>query len=162
MLIQVDWNIPKHLATFKFSTPSPGDTSSISISVTPNDTDDSLETTPGSSTKPFFTATFRPLPYIPRIPVSTEPLQWMGLGMLLVQPPLPQGVSDGGELVGTEEWVSVLPQLRGGARLGWWDLGGDGEREGLWERMGKWKLGCVLEGATIDFPKGVRMGMAKL
>lgn len=95
-----DWNIPKHLATFTFTT-LPNNTLSISV-------------LPHGSTKPFFTATFRPMSYTPSFPLSTSIAKYIGLDLELVQPPLPEG--KGEHESGTQRWCRIMPFESGKGR----------------------------------------------
>ena len=154
-----DWNIPKHLAHFTFTTLPD---KSITIIVL------------DASTKtPFFKATFKPIPYIPSIPVSTDIAKYIGLDLVLVQPPLPKGEGTQGELPGTDRWCQITPyESTRKASIGWWDmrqtssetdplLSGENsdavngtENENWWPGSGRWRIGIVMEDANIDFPEG--------
>ena len=132
-----DWNIPKHLAAFSFTTHSSG---ALSVSVT-------LQ---GSST-PFFTTTFKPTPYVPALPFSTASMPLLGLSTTLVQPPLPAGATP--EVPGTDVWHSVAPLLKGSAcRVGWFDMRqGEGSvHENSWPRWGRWRFGMVMKDTEIQ------------
>lgn len=120
------------------------------------------------STKPFFTATYEPISYLPNFPFSTSILKYLGANPTLVQPPLPEGEGKEGELVGTSEWVKIVPeQYSAKTSLGWWDLKqeGDGDtdaspiieslskEENWWPGGGRWKIGARMENATVLFPE---------
>jgi hypothetical protein len=171
--ISIDWNIPKHLADFKFSTLNDG---SVSISVYPRIADSSgVESM--KSTTAFFSATFKTIPYLPSFPFSTGPLKYLGLDIAMVQPPLPAGKGVYNEVVGTEGegWCKVQAlEWAKNCKLGWFDLRVDGgeeemllagnerrgdsrpEHENWWPGMGRWQIGVVMHDAVIEFPKGDR------
>jgi len=161
-----NWNIPKHLAKFSFIQQSNG---AMAIKVFPNDKDST-----GSATKSLiFSATFKPIPYIPAIPSSTSIAKYIGLDLTFVQPPLPQAHGVMGELVGTDQWCEVLPvESSSKTSLGWWDLKQSGAREeeplldqvdqdyeqnsheNWWPGSGRWKIGFRMEDSDIVIPEG--------
>ena len=154
----LDWNIPKHLASFDFETEADGSTL---VKVFPHDTaGDASEA--AASTTPFFQARFKSVPFVPSFPSSTDLLKYVGLDPTLVLPPLPAGEGSQGELPGTEQWCEIVP--RESARrttVGWFDLSqadgkGDvpGEHENFWPGIKRWHLGVKMENAKIDFPAG--------
>ena len=166
-----DWNIPKHLARFSFKT-LPGN--GLSIAVRPHEDDELI---PGlrSNPPPLFTASYRPISYLPRFPMSTAIAKYIGQDLRLAQPPLPQGPENMEELAGTRKWCRVLPYLYSSkTSLGWWDLkqgnasdedglsvtGEQGEaREGsenFWPGLGRWRIGVKMEDAIIEFPAAVQ------
>ncbi|MCJ1417483.1 hypothetical protein MMC32_003827 [Xylographa parallela] len=116
---RLNWNIPKHLARFSFTSPSPGTTK---VEVFPNDTTgDSIEST--ASMRPFFTGIYSPVSYIPRFPFSTRIAGYLGIDFHLVQPPLPEGNAKDGELPGTTKWCKILPlQYSSKTSMIWVDL----------------------------------------
>ncbi|CAG8957389.1 hypothetical protein HYFRA_00010815 [Hymenoscyphus fraxineus] len=161
-----NWNIPKHLAHFKFQDLPNGATK---ISVYPLEPD-----TAGIESRipalPFFSATYKDTPYFPSFPSSTETASYFGLDLNLVQPPLPEGRGALGELPGTDQWCKLLPVITSPkTSIGWWDMkGGDAnqedsllEREGneatsagfenWWPGIGRWRFGMKMEDATILF-----------
>jgi hypothetical protein len=172
-LISTDWNIPKHLANFSFKKLSNG---AISIKVHPIEDG----TTPSKS--PYFSATFKPIPYLPSMPMSTSIAKYIGLDLNLVQPPLPKAESALGELPGTDRWCSIMPgESSRKASVGWWDLkqggctendsllGSDGEStkvkegyENWWPGSSRWKIGLVMEDSEIEFPQGKYWGSPNL
>ncbi|KAH9047329.1 hypothetical protein EDB84DRAFT_1619218 [Lactarius hengduanensis] len=91
-----NWNIPKHLARFKFVSTGPN-TSSIEVSLL-------------DAEKPFFTASLTDscLPAIPISPCLTTPF------MALVQPPLVSGLP---EDLTNDEWLSMAPRYNGRWKL---------------------------------------------
>ncbi|TAQ84331.1 hypothetical protein B7494_g7339 [Chlorociboria aeruginascens] len=112
-----NWNIPKHLARFSFTDIPNG---AVKIAVYPHDTS-VLEAKP--TLQPFFKATFKTVPYIPAIPISTTVAKYVRMDLSIVQPPLPSGQGSEDELPGTDQWCSVLPyQYSRKTSLGWWDL----------------------------------------
>jgi len=163
--ILIDWNIPKSLAKFTFTTLPNGATL---ITVHP------LEDGITQSKVPYFSATFKPIPYLPSIPMSTSAAKYVGLDLSLVQPPLPSAKSAQGELSGTDRWCSIMPgEHSRNASVGWWDLkqGGNTEEDTLignegqghqikegyenwWPGSARWRFGLVMEDADIDFPEG--------
>lgn len=165
-----DWNIPKHIARFEFKQLSNG---GVFISVFPLQSDISgVESKPSGT--PFFQATYKDIPYIPRFPSSTGLFKYVGLDLSLVQPPLPEGKGAPAELPGTKNWCKISPaQHSSKTSLGWWDLqrrestelepllsredGGastSGGYENWWPGIGRWRIGMKMEDATIIFPEG--------
>ncbi|MCJ1251919.1 hypothetical protein MMC30_009157 [Trapelia coarctata] len=166
------WNIPKHLARFSFTSPTPDTTK---VEVFPHDTTgDILEAT--ASAKPFFTALYKPISYMPSFPFSTRIGKYMGIDFNLVQPPLPEGKGKEGELPGTTKWCKLLPlEYTKKASLGWFDLrqmdpSGDSKAsntddldedtlpegaystfENWWPGLRRWNIGLKMEDATVDF-----------
>jgi hypothetical protein len=167
----LDWNIPKHLANFKFKDlPN----NSASISVYPRE-QGSSENSSMLDKKPFFTATYKPISYLPKFPSSTNLFKYLGIDLNLVQPPLPQGSKADVELARTHQWTMVKSlEWSSKTSLGWWDMkqspriGEDetptrssedsdpvaGEFENWWPGIGRWRLGMKMEEATIEFPEG--------
>lgn len=163
---RLDWNIPKHLANFTFENQSNG---AVVIKVFPNEKD-----LTGSAQKSvIFSASFKPIPYIPAIPSSTNIAKYMGLDLSFVQPPLPHGQGAMGELVGTDQWCEVLPvESSSKTSLGWWDLKQDAAteeepllnrvnhndeeplHENWWPGSGRWKVGFVMVDSDITIPEG--------
>ncbi|KAH8996824.1 hypothetical protein EDB92DRAFT_1814169 [Lactarius akahatsu] len=91
-----NWNIPKHLARFKFVSSGPN-TSSIEVSLL-------------DAEKPFLTASLTDslLPAIPILPRIITPF------VSIVQPPLVSGLP---EDLTNDEWLSIAPRYDG-----WWKL----------------------------------------
>lgn len=161
-----NWNIPKHLAQFEWTTNPDG---SETVRVFPHDTNaDATEAT--ASTIPFFTATIKPVPYVPAFPMSLKPLKYLGLDVTLVGPPLPQGNGSQGELPGTDRWCAIHPGISTPrAMLASFDMkqpdhGLDPEEakvkglsteENFWPGLGRWQYGVKMENATVDFPEAV-------
>ncbi|KAH7323452.1 hypothetical protein BKA65DRAFT_435334 [Rhexocercosporidium sp. MPI-PUGE-AT-0058] len=166
-----NWNIPKHLADFEFK-PLPN--KAVRISVYPLETAGS-GTQRVRSKSPFFSAIYKPITYAPSFPLSTAAAKYVGLDLSLVQPPLPDGTdSSVAELVGTKQWRCVMPhEWSSKASLGWWDLkrgqaseedallGGGGDVQGdetshnnWWPGFSRWRIGILMENATIKFPEG--------
>ncbi|KAH7034777.1 uncharacterized protein B0I36DRAFT_84049 [Microdochium trichocladiopsis] len=138
---RTNWNIPKHLARFTFTT-NPTD-NSTTVEVFPHDTTDdtanpsvqSLGSESQPATVPFFRATFHPQRFVPSFPLSLSWISALGMDIGLVQPPLPgnQDASQG-ELPGTQRWCKIGPnQSTRNASIGWLDMkqtaddGGEGE-----------------------------------
>ncbi|KAG7292787.1 hypothetical protein NEMBOFW57_002830 [Staphylotrichum longicolle] len=164
------WNLPKHLAHFDW-TDHPDGTSEIKVF--PHDHHphggeaayDPTEARPGSTTKPFFQCTIRPVRLLPSLPVSSAWLRRLGFDFTLVQPPLPEGGrASQGELPGTEEWVALSDFQQSSRRcsLAWGDFAqdGEGEVEGgsaeFWPGLGRSGLVVKLDRGEADFGEGVR------
>lgn len=166
-----DWNIPKHLARFTFTNISGN---AIAIAVYPHDTEGSLSESAPCPT-PFFSAIYKPMPYLPSFPMSTGVAKYVGMDLSIVQPPLPEGKGSRDELPGTKQWCQCLPlEYSNKTSLGWWDLkqdevseedallGRDDDRveratvgyENFWPSIGRWRVGLKMEDATIEFPGG--------
>ncbi|MCJ1385718.1 hypothetical protein MMC17_008841 [Xylographa soralifera] len=175
---RINWNIPKHLARFSFTSLSPG---TVKIEVFPNDTTgNSTEST--ASVRPFFTGIYSPVSYIPRFPFSTRIAGYLGIDFNLVQPPLPEGNAKDGELPGTTQWCKILPlQYSNKTSMTWVDLkqtvksaketpakpqqgdtadttehsnGVYSQFENWWPGLGRWQIGLKLEDAAIEFGEG--------
>jgi len=130
----------------------------------------------GQSDATIFSATFQPISYLPSFPSSTNLFKYAGINLNLVQPPLPQGSSESGELAGTDRWCSIMPlEYTKRTSLGWWDLKQEGISEDTplldsvdgevnegtkpkygnwWPGVGRWRIGMVMEDANIEFPEG--------
>jgi len=172
-----NWNIPKHLASFSFTTNPNGTTH--------------LEVSPPSSasTEPFLTLDLTPFRYIPAIPFSTNAAKWIGMDLRLCQPPLPTApqAQSGGEgeikneevdyLCGTNEWKVAMPEVWGKAKCCRVDLsysasssvaqettpllGQQRDGEGLdpsrssgdhwWPAYKTWSVGVFIEDGRINF-----------
>jgi len=167
-----NWNIPKNLAHFEFK---PLSNSAVAISVYPLVPGDAGAEWTASKT-PYFSATYRPIQYLPAFPCSTDLFGYVGIDMTLVQPPVPPGkVSSCGELAGSKQWCSVVPyEWSPKTSMGWWDLkrGTTTEEDALlggahdaasndasvyenwWPGMGRWRIGMLMENAIIKFPEG--------
>ncbi|MCJ1354015.1 MAG: hypothetical protein MMC33_004002 [Icmadophila ericetorum] len=168
---RLHWNIPKHLARFSFTALPSG---AIKIEVFPHDlTSDVSEASP--SVRPFFTATYSPVSYLPYFPLSTSIMRYVGMDINLVQPPLPAGKGKEGELPGTKRWCKLLPvEYSKKASLGWFDIrqpanaeysddassdavkevyveGTCSTAENWWPGLGRWQLGMKMDDATVLF-----------
>ncbi|OAK97761.1 hypothetical protein IQ06DRAFT_280464, partial [Phaeosphaeriaceae sp. SRC1lsM3a] len=83
---RLNWNIPKHLARFSFSSPTSSSSSSssslspLTVRVFPPNS------SPGDSTPPFFACTLQPFRWLPAIPVNTS---YVPISLLMAQPPCP-------------------------------------------------------------------------
>lgn len=112
---------------------------------------------------PIFTATYQPVSYLPRFPISTSLAKYVGQDLRLAQPPLPHGGADAEELVGTDKWCRVLPyQYSSKTSLGWWDLKQTAVSENdeagnrtanFWPGFGRWRIGMKMEDAILEFPQ---------
>ena len=140
---------------------------------------DDVAGTVTNDTSQFFSAIFKPIPYIPSISASTSIAKYVGLDLHLVQPPLPSGESANAELPGTDRWCKIMPfEYSPKTSLGWWDLkqGSATESDPLlenseaqspagaedtapkhqnwWPGIGRWRIGLIMENAEIEFPEG--------
>lgn len=110
--------------------------------------------------------------FIPYFPLNFSWAKYVGLDPALVQPPLPEGKGFEGELVGTEQWCKIVPDLSSKkTSLGWSDLSqGDGSvtsvgepiaAENFWPNIGRWQVALKLENANIAFDDGVHWDAPK-
>ena len=118
MLNQLDWNIPKHLARFDWTTKADG---TETVKIYPHDTTAVNDETAGPSEMPFFQGEFKLLPLVGELvglPLSTQILNILGgvdlNPLTLASPPLPEGNGVYGELVGTDTWANTEFGLAGG------------------------------------------------
>ncbi|KAF2104078.1 hypothetical protein NA57DRAFT_70289 [Rhizodiscina lignyota] len=111
-----NWNIPKHLAKFSYSTDPKTSTLSVKVSA------------PDADAKPFFSVDLSMVRYLPSFPFSTNIAKYFGVEMCMAQPPLPSGVKspkllrsdeDPTPLCGTSEWRFAIPEVWGKASLCW-------------------------------------------
>lgn len=153
---RLNWNIPKHLASFEWKDLPDG---SKQCKVFPHDTTgDATEASP--STTPLFQASFKTVPLVPAFPLSTKWFDYLGVNTALVQPPVPQGPTP--EVVGTEEWCRCpTVQSTSRAHVGWMDLNQrdeDGKLTGLfenfWPGLGRWRLAVRMDNAILDIREG--------
>ncbi|EMD87117.1 hypothetical protein COCC4DRAFT_41318 [Bipolaris maydis ATCC 48331] len=82
---RLNWNIPKHLARFTFSSPPTAAGASPPASLTVKVYPPSSQA--GDSTPPFFACTLTPWTWIPALPVNTA---YIPLNLTVVQPPIPE------------------------------------------------------------------------
>ncbi|CCT71185.1 uncharacterized protein FFUJ_08765 [Fusarium fujikuroi IMI 58289] len=155
-----NWNVPKHLAKFDWINNSNGSTT---VKVYPHDTLPTDSASPESASPdptPFFQATFKPIRYAPSFPFRTSWINFLGFDTTLVFPPLPEGFGSQGELPGTDQWCSVVPQQSTSkCMLGWFDVEqhrGEqgkltGEFENFWPGWSKWQIGIKMENSVIEF-----------
>jgi len=102
-----NWNIPKHLGRFEFTSITPSDPlSPVKVSVYASTS--STEFAPA----PFFSSLITPSRYIPSFPFNAK---YTGLDLTLIQAPLSQ--LNRPELVGTEKWISIVPGYTGWGRF---------------------------------------------
>lgn len=156
----LDWNVPKHLAKFDWTDNSDG---SITAKVYPHDTlptDSASSESASPDHTPFFQATFKPIRYAPSFPFRTSWINYLGFDTTLVFPPLPEGAGSQGELPGTDQWCSVVPQQSTSkCMLGWFDVEQHrdeegkltGEFENFWPGWSKWQIGIKMENSVIEF-----------
>jgi hypothetical protein len=152
-----DWNCPKHLARFEFNNLDNG---TVEIKVFPNDTSGDMTDSSPSDT-PLFKAVYKPIPFMPRIPLTTNLCKFIGIDLKVVQPPVPEGQGSQGELAGSHRWCSFYPTMSSSKTgFGWFDLRQKEEREGeeregdapnFWPGLGRWQLGIKMEDADISF-----------
>lgn len=161
-----DWNIPKHLARFDWTTnPDGGE----SVKIYPYDTGSASAAAQetGPSEQPFFSMTFKPtLPV--QIPFTTDVFGWLGMqAATLGHPPLPQGKGVYDELAGTDFWAHTVFGLKGSrASVGVMDLKqgnedevgstgrnavGDENYDNFWPGLPRWNVALKLNNATISF-----------
>ncbi|KAH7031516.1 uncharacterized protein B0I36DRAFT_363198 [Microdochium trichocladiopsis] len=166
-----NWNIPKHIARFDWSSHADG---TESVKIYPHDTTSLLNEEAGPSELPFFQGTFTlpPIVGLVRVPLSTAIttyLDGIGLDVLkLSSPPLPQGNGKYGELVGTSRnantqfgvsgaWASVgsLDVYQGpqGDQIGSTGKNavGDEYYPNFWPNMPRHNLALRLHGSTVSF-----------
>ncbi|KAK7733679.1 hypothetical protein SLS53_008146 [Cytospora paraplurivora] len=149
-----NWNIPKHLARFEWADLSNG---AQQVKVFPFD-DDQDEAS--ASLTPLVQATFKTVPYVPALPLSTKWVGYFGVNTALVQPPVPQGKTK--ELVGTEQWCKCpLWQYSPKTHIGWFDLRQRDEAgnltalfENFWPGLGRWQLGVRMDDTDFELPEG--------
>ncbi|KAK0731016.1 hypothetical protein B0H67DRAFT_596980 [Lasiosphaeris hirsuta] len=153
------WNIPKHLARFEWTDNPDG---SSRVRVFPHDTHtpyDASEARPSDT--PFFQCTIKPMSYVPSFPMTTSLFKYMGVDMALVQPPLPQGETELGELPGTERWAKLAGYIQYApkASLAWADMsqkGEDGtapdEYDNFFPGLSRWNVAVKLVGGGASFP----------
>ena len=176
---RLNWNIPKHLARFSFSSPPtpPGASppSNLTVQVFPPGTKD------GDGGAPFFACTLKPWTWVPPIPLNTK---YLPLSMAAAQPPLPAAPGyekalgevlggaevdeydldpkkEGAVLVGTEKWrafdiAAITPRARG-----CWvevhekkdnDVVEEGGKEWWPRNLGSWSVGAWME--DVDWRLG--------
>ncbi|KAF2664943.1 hypothetical protein BT63DRAFT_80795 [Microthyrium microscopicum] len=170
---RVNWNIPKHLARFTFSSPP------VSASnPTPKHLQISLFPPNPAAINPFFSATVQPFTFPPGLPLNTTWLpSYYGTTTL---PPLPSALSalDGAwsaddEQIdvmyapGTDEWCefSVIMKSRR-ARCCWVKVEGpeagseeEAEAQRWWPQGKKWKpwaVGLWMENADLEITEGIK------
>lgn len=154
LTLRADWNIPKHLAHFVWEDLPNGATQ---VKVFPRDTDGGEA---AAEPTPLFKASFKTIPFIPSFPMSTSWAKYVGLDLSLVQPPVPQGVSE--EIVGTNQWCkSIITQYSSRMHLGWFNISQRDEHgdsgalfENFWPGLGQWQLGVKMDNAAIEVPEG--------
>ncbi|KAH6675371.1 hypothetical protein F5X68DRAFT_40564 [Plectosphaerella plurivora] len=154
---RVNWNIPKHMADFKWTDNKDG---SRTVKVYPHDTSGGpIEGT--ASPTPLFQATMKAIPYVPSFPLSLRIFGWLGFDFTLVHPPLPEGKGKHGELPGTDRWAAVKPgQYSPKTSLAWFDMSQtdeNGKRPGLyenfWPGLRRWHVGVRMDDSEVDFPE---------
>ncbi|KAI1335595.1 hypothetical protein F5Y15DRAFT_241400 [Xylariaceae sp. FL0016] len=158
---RTNWNIPKHLARFAFDDLRDGSTR---VKVFPHDTTGDLSESTASD-KALFQATFQPIRWAPKFPLSLSLLSYIGFDATLVQPPLPEGQGSQNELPGTNRWCGIAPvESSRKSSLGWADMSqkdedgamvSDVAHENFWPNLGRWQLALKMENADIDFGEGM-------
>lgn len=148
-----NWNIPKHLARFKF-TPGPSNSTKIEVFAPEPSVADA-----------FFSTISTPAPWFPSFPFRAS---WIPQDTTLVQPPLPTVADDRilpveGEdratlTGGREEWISILCSMSGKMRVVHLEPALDGKEYGDGvgaPKIRPWRLGLEwLPGMKLTFPKG--------
>ena len=155
----------RHLARFNFTPSDPSTFSPVKVEVFRADL---------SSTQPFFSATIHPVSYLPRFPMSSTWLSYLGISTDILQPPLPEG-DPADVVVGSKDWKRSNPVLRSKrTKLVWIDMkqldedrkNGEaavGQEEGdallkrkgkgnenWWPGMRRWHIGMICEDATLE------------
>jgi len=166
-----NWNIPKHLARFDWTT---GPNGSESVKIYPHDTTKPLDESGGASELPFFQATFiQPILLdLVQVPLSTAILNNLGgIGLdplTLASPPLPYGGGKYDELQGTTQWANTHFGVNGAwASVGTMDLyqGPKGDQVGdtgvngvgdeyypnFWPNMPRFNIALKLRNAVVGF-----------
>ncbi|KAL8933792.1 MAG: hypothetical protein Q9211_005578 [Gyalolechia sp. 1 TL-2023] len=140
-----NWNIPKHIARFKFT----GDFSAPPFTVQLYPEDPAID-------EPFFTASLKHLGFwTPTFPFSSNFLKRLGLPTAMVQPPLPEGEPKE-VLCGTDAWYKNTGSIYSPkAKLVWMDLKQPGKdandpRENWWPGIRRWHVGVWLQDAQLD------------
>ncbi|KAK5118005.1 hypothetical protein LTR62_004049 [Meristemomyces frigidus] len=141
-----NWNIPKHLARFEFSSPPLSKTASPPKAIT-------VTVWPPADYKvrteiPFFKATFTPMSWTPSFPLSTS---YLPISSHFVQPPLPSS-DDDPALTGTETWKSYdVSSWSNRAKMVWVrsEQGRDVVARGWCPKFTPWSLGVVLLDAEM-------------
>ncbi|SPN98634.1 uncharacterized protein DNG_01679 [Cephalotrichum gorgonifer] len=96
-------------ARFEFHDLAEGGTE---IKVFPHDIGgDPSESAPSDS--PFFRAVYKPLRFVPHLPLTTSIAKFVGIDMAVVQPPVPEGRGSQGELAGSDRgrWCGFTPMI---------------------------------------------------
>ncbi|KAL8696756.1 MAG: hypothetical protein Q9201_007490 [Fulgogasparrea decipioides] len=140
-----NWNIPKHIARFKYT----GDFSAPPFTVQLFPEDPAIDI-------PFFTASLKHLGFwTPTFPFSSRVTKWLGLPNTIVQPPLPE--SDPKEVIcGTDAWLKTEYSIYSKkAKLIWMDLKQPEKEAGevranWWPGIQRWHVGIWLQNAQID------------
>ncbi|KAI9152051.1 acetoacetate decarboxylase (ADC) domain-containing [Paramyrothecium foliicola] len=152
-----NWNVPKHLAKFDWSTAADGSTS---VKVYPHDEASAPGYTAAEaepSPRPWFQATFKPVPLVPAFPLATGWVNYFGFDTRLVLPPVPANPhASQGELPGTDRWCAILPQQYSRrCSVGWFDLAQDKDGgcgfDNFWPGLGRWQLGIKMDNAEVIF-----------
>ncbi|KAI4251285.1 MAG: hypothetical protein LQ352_004947 [Teloschistes flavicans] len=140
-----NWNIPKHIARFKYT----GDFCAPPFTVQLFPEDPTIET-------PFFTASLKPLSiWTPSFPFSSRITKWIGLPDSFVQPPLPEGEPKN-IICGTDDWFKCQAKLYSPkTKLVWMDMKQPGKksgeaRENWWPGIRRWQIGMWLQNAQLD------------
>jgi hypothetical protein len=169
---RLNWNIPKHLARFSFSTPAvsianPHPPQKLEVSVFPP--------SPSVAT-PFFSATLQPFTFPPAVPFNNA---WMpSYFSTQTIPPLPSAITAPADAwiedeeqaeaifaVGTDEWCESQVAIKTNKARGCWVTvhgpkeGSEEENEAQkWWPQGKtwkpWAVGLWLEDATLLCKEG--------
>ncbi|KAJ3958389.1 hypothetical protein N0V92_005031 [Colletotrichum tropicale] len=145
-----DWSIPKHLARFEFDELAGGGTE---IKIFPHDTTGDVAEAVADK-KSFFRTVYKPVNYLPSFPLTTSLVKFLGVDLTLVQPPLPEGNGNQGELVGTDRWCKFFPTISSSkTEVGWFDMRQeeDAKEANFWPGLGRWRLGMMMKNSDISF-----------
>lgn len=156
-----NWNIPKHLARFRFTLGPSGSTKIEVFSMKGSE----------SESEPFFSAISTPSSWIPSFPFKTS---WSIQDLTIVQPPLQPlteaqraSITEDSEnpdtlTVGEQEWSSILCEMSGRMRVCYYEPGlSDGEEYGDgvgYPKIRPWKIGLEwLPGMKMVFPESKKL-----
>ena len=170
-----NWNIPKHLARFEFTLSDPNDPTSMPVAVKVFNAPLSSEKNSGiqadlAEQRPFFTAKFQSISYLPAIPFHTSWMKYLGFPSQLLQPPLPAGEKDDVE-VGTDDWKLAKGDI-GCRKMGftWVDMRQEGTNDAKetsdlprttsamgednwWPGLRRWRLGMWAPNSVLELGK---------
>jgi hypothetical protein len=111
-----NWNVPKHLARFKFTVLDKGLGKTL---VEVFDAEGDVTKPISEDERPFFSGVYTPSKWLPSVPLDTS-WKLVDFGGL-PQPPLPQGPSDHPEETGTDTWCAFACTQRGKIGVAYWE-----------------------------------------